>query len=437
MQDKELHIDKKLIGRGWQEMHKLLDEEMPVQQTGKRRFVAWMSLGAIALLVGAAILVYCLVQFEHEATPPPVPTTISDLPIAEGEKSPGEILQNNATEQESNSEIAETSAGAEISRSSFLPKKKKGRINNLVPKTAKTDDSNTSSNQVEWRNASSSSAIPVEPNIADEVIITGLEKQAAREFLPLEKLATLSLNELKNSVSSAPPVSIDFPETKKINWSIYGTGMSGLTSQGSGLGAGTLAAYPLKNSRFTLEAGLGYSFVQQPVTLVFTGSASPNSLQFDNYSVELGDQNLERSADLSTSASAKLVKPLNLHYIYFPVQARYRVTSRMSIHAGVNNGLLIYTSSEYAAGGLVGSDLKALELDAKESQTVGQINRVVTARLNDYDFATTAGIGFDVNSKLSMEIEYQAGLSDLIKNNLKKDYNRLATLTFRYRLNSR
>ncbi len=451
MQDKDFNIDEKLAAKGWQKMSILLDQELPLAQHDRKRFGFWIWLMGLAVVTCSLVLALCLREHNAEDASPAIEMADPAAAVAGHPVLPSASPQNKKT----GGEPSQEAPAGEAHNSAILPPsgatlEKHGRP--ATPfreaKTAGDDLALAEVNEGQYPPsakglakgtrqhlaARSSEILPPAVAPAGEASLPARPEEQPTTRAPEAMAVPVIPLTLFEAVAAGTPKSASSATNwNRINWAGYTTGLVSPEGGGRGFATGALASYRLNGSRFSVECGAGYSFIQKPVTLTFWGGATLNSQEFKEYTVELGNQYLEDNfSAVQSTARAWLVKPLSLHYLNIPLRVRYRIGTHLSILAGVSNNLLIFTSTDYAAGGLVGTDLKKLEFTAKESQAVGQVSRVVTVRLSDYELAGVAGLGFDINRRLSTEIKYEVGATDFIQNNTKKDLNRHIGLSLLY-----
>ena len=442
MQDKDKLIDKKFTDRAWGEMSRLLDEEMPVRQAERRRPVVWwLFFGLIVGLAGSVAYFHFSGKNAIPAMPPaPVQGAKAELPVA-GASIPDE-----------------TTAGLESNpvKATTLPGKiEKQRLEKRTPKRVISTTSIVNTTPIENtippgvkstpsvnddQNTLSSLFVQPLPEAESKTAEISPDQMTMRSAAPVE-VALLPMKQLLAD-GSQPAVAGIIPHKKRVRWSVYGSGMSGLTNGANGLGAGVIASRQLKKSKFSIESGLGYSFIQQPLSLIFTGllqGGAPNFPTGENegYSIYLGDSNLSAVADPANAGNGRLVKPLNMHSLNVPVSLNYRFAPRLSLCAGLNAALILYTSSDYPSGGVLNRNLNLFKLNADETAVFGHTSSQASATLNDFEVAATGGMKYDLSPRLAVDLQYQAGLTDLIRENNKGDHNRLLRLTFRWYLGNR
>lgn len=425
MSDKKANIDKQLADQAWKEMRKLLDAELPASQPA-RRMNSWKIIAALMLLILGGIAVMFLQTKTEEAT---IPNDFEKRgsPVALDSDLPANNRQGNLARAELVPKGHEETAGQRIS--SFSEKKEMGNGDGQSfenQEIRRQDDLTTAQNEEENQNANASAGL----NEISEEMAETFERQAAPVALSGAELTPVLSDEIFEN--SLPYGGVSPFSSQRSDWSIYGFGIVGVLGQSSGFGLGVQAAYPIRTSRFSINTGLAVSFVQLPLAIGLTDPGSVNSSVFDNANVRLDSKAYALSE--AGLAEAKIVRPLNLFYLNIPLELSYRATPSLSLKGGVRNGFLVFTSSEYAEGGLIPSGQKMLMFDALESQNFGVINAEVRTRLRNYECAAFAGIGWDVSRRISLDLLFQTTLSDLIKNNSKKDNYRFAELKLAYRL---
>lgn len=235
-------------------------------------------------------------------------------------------------------------------------------------------------------------------------------------------------------------VQSEFIRVKGSSLSVYFNGMTYPGEGGKGLGAGLLLNKSLGNKRWTISGGLGYSYIQQPLQVNsyhYAGVANNPTTEVTN-SAEIftGKQESEESlvAEASTVVRTNVKQGLDLHYLEVPIRLSLQM-NRWHFSGGVALGVLLTSHSDYTYGGVFQRSVKAddFSFDSQNDPTIG-IPVSGKARVNNLDAAITAGVGYSLTSRLSMVMQYRAGVFDMMPDNQYRDFNRLFQAGFQYRL---
>ncbi len=429
MQDKRLLIDEKFTDQAWSKMSNLLDREMPVQLERRRRF-AWWWLAALAgfvILAGAGFLFFAK-KATVTATAPPQPVagvverpSTSNPSIPKTEK-PLPTNGNATTILPLRHEpllVTKNKPDAAIS----MPKQNKSEVIQIVADKQPIGQSQASDfasqKQTESFVANSAGFSEI-AEVSDPVL-------ASRTISP----ALLEASDIQVIDFSVPPptVSTSIKKLLSTRWgyALEGAGMSTLTSPASGASLMAIAAKPLKNSRLSIETGFGYSYIQQPLTIVVKGTTAP---VFEN--IGIGSQsnanyglkdNLD-SYDASNGVVTEYFQALKLHYVQVPVRLRYQISSRISMMIGMESAILLRSDSKYTSGGVLAFDNRNDE--SSSSASSGSINTSV------FDFAASGGLNCRLSKAWSVQLGYKFGLKDVLPNNNYGDYNRMFQAGIRY-----
>ncbi|HHM21837.1 MAG TPA: hypothetical protein ENJ20_07415, partial [Bacteroidetes bacterium] len=207
-------------------------------------------------------------------------------------------------------------------------------------------------------------------------------------------------------------------------------------STANGISAGYLREiYSAKSNHWTLEAGVGYAYINQP--LHYTVSVSDSSVtdpSTEIYIEEIANiafSNESLIADLSTNNSLFLKNTtfnrLRLHYLTFPVQINYW-KGRFWGNLGAETSLLLAAKNNQLQGGIfrMTDQLEAISPSGQYQAT--------RPGLANVDFSATFGAGILLSPCVGIHLQYKLGLNDIIHTNSQKDHNRFFRLAMQYRI---
>lgn len=435
MQDNPLHIDKKFTDQAWGEMRKLLDEEMP---TGKRRrrFGWWWFLLALGIATTAGA--FYLLSHSEEAQAPvrsaPVasPEKQSDTPAVSNEK-PSDTASEAVTFTEG--KIEKKGPGITSAKGANAKPEPQSSANQTQAQTQTQNTDNQFLTEILplTDNPTAEYSEPVlSPTVAENSVseITVLEPTVPQLGKP-DLLACLPLTKLPTNAAESPSLKVETMKKARVNWSAFTSAFTAPNSNANGLAAGLLASAPLKKSNLSIEAGLGYTYFQQPLVAVGeedgSGGFDPNAtptITEDNGRVtfENNDENYLSQAVAEANFSAfRIAQGLDLHYLQVPLEATYR-WKRLRVIGGMNTGLLLRSKSDFTNGGLF--------FDSFSKDRSGGSGVTVKA----VDFAGVGGLGYDISPRIGIDLKYRAGITDLLPDNDSKDRNRFLQLSVRYRI---
>ena len=435
MQDKDLHINKKFTDRAWADMRRLLDEELPTTERRRRFGWWWVLFGLAAFLVtGTAAVLYFSKKQNQQTAPVKI-----DQPVAfENKAHPATATLAKPTPTTEN-----TAAGSPVASlhapsapgSTHLPSAK------TTPSAPALGDApahpTAKSIEKSLANAEDSSKLPVLEAVAS---LENKEKEVAhgieRTLLPAEKIPGLNLAGLDyeatlNSMLKTPAPKKACP----IELSAYVGGLAAPLSPASGADAGLAIGLPLGNSRFTLEGGPEYAFVQQPLYLVVAQSPvtnmGPASLEEEVF-VSVDNEKISTESSQSYNSVTRVSESLQMHYANFPLSLKYKASPRISFHGGMNLGILLASSPGYTNGGVL-RNLSDKNLADEYNINADQL-RNSGISLSRFDFSATGGARYRLNYRLELDFQYRLGMRDLILSNTEKEYNRFFNLSLHYRL---
>ncbi|MCC6725731.1 MAG: outer membrane beta-barrel protein [Saprospiraceae bacterium] len=257
-----------------------------------------------------------------------------------------------------------------------------------------------------------------------------------KEELPeLNQIAYLEMDEMKvqKPAPSVVPGILKSKNTK--HFAIEGNAMHALLRPASGTSIYMVADNKLgDNSKFRIEYGLGYSFVQQPLglKLVFdeynsNAWAGENIVYYGTY------RNAHEVSQASLSADSKLSttykQGLNLHYLSSPVRVAYPIGKKMTMRVGVEAGLLLFAKSKFTNDGLI-NDVVSSKNDGSNSTLDRSLSSAGSLSL--FDFSALAGVSYSLNTHWSIMASYKHGLKDILPFNSNRDFNRLFGMGLSY-----
>lgn len=436
MQDNRIHIDEKFTNHAWGEMSKLLAKEMPVQGQPHRR-VAWWWFTMLALGLGLAVTGFWFWGKRLPATN----TTPAHL-VAEG---------NFETATKQASTAVTGGAPSEKSKFAVLPKKKTAQVSQSASIVSHNQRPSTTgllpTQQAEVMNKlfdkqpvplgitqAVTSTMPSSTSVAS---LGENERGAIVEANKIEAPSQLEIAEsqlLSATSSQLPSVSVMAIDPFANNWKlgIQADALTAVTNKAAGLSVKFLAAKSLENSRLSFETGLGYSYLQQPLQVVVSqypvglNSAGDSEVVYGTENVKDNQGGFSPQANVRTNYS----EGLNLHYVVLPAQASFRLSNRFSVHAGVDAGILLASSSDITDGGLFKRSLELADFsfDAEQRSDI---------KVSLIDVAATGGVSYIILPALSLHAGYKLGFKDILPNNSANDFNRFVQLGIRYELSSK
>lgn len=432
MQDKPVHITKKMTDKGWSEMNRLLDAEMPAPASRRRRLGWWfLLLGLIIGLVSGVLIVRYLNR-------PDVPLVDTNTPIAAVPQVNKDLEQNHEILPAGASVADPAIAGNNLQEVEVqLPSKSAGKSKQILFNHDMAEKSVSSLSMISDKSLETVQTLPGNVNSPDtENKLSSAHPPAVNRATDAASLAILSVRQLDIPEKVIAVDRKTFPETGSNSLIIYGSGLTAPGNLATGVAGGLLKNTTLKNSRFSVEGGVGYAYIQQPISVIFSsqpGSVSVNST-FTEFKTLLGDAEIARSA-ASAGNAAKLLKKLQLHYLEIPVALKYRLTPRLNLTSGLNAGILLNSSSDYTTGGIFSAPVNPNNLVQDEAEaSFDYSGEEPTVRLNYFDLAANAGVDFRISKRLETSLGYQFGMLDLIPDNGAGDFNRAVRVTLRYSL---
>ena len=441
------HFGKASADQGWANMRQLLDKEMPVAEKPKRRFVWWWSFAFAGLMAAGAAVFYFWEKDEMpspETAKPPVAVLGNETgktakaPIAPAVEMGGKTVSQNTNE------TVETSEKKSSPAEPFIKKH-----------TAKT--SQTTEHQF-FTKKENKLPLPVLPPIknggkllseAAPLITTSpgtkLETPFPGQADLVKRVDELPLGTLPTGAGPSPLIGVDLPKQRKTGLSAYTAVLASPKNSGGGFGAGFLAERPIKNSRFSIQAGLGYAGISQPLAVVYSlagydvtsnggsqGTAEVTAPLIEDAFVVFNGAWSGITVDKIARTVSENDRLLS-HYIEIPLGLAYH-RGRWQFFAGANAAVLLASKSDFTSGGIFSDHERGGFFNANNEPAL-ESSSSFTEKIKAFDFAATGGLGFGLSPHIGIDLRYRAGLVDLVSdNNGNKDYNRFFQASLRYRI---
>jgi hypothetical protein len=207
-----------------------------------------------------------------------------------------------------------------------------------------------------------------------------------------------------------------------------------------GGGLGLVVGKPLKNTKFDLQFGLGYNFVQQPLGVELAAYSLDGSGRLAEEVVFYGTESSKADEALIPSNAAVRTSRqtgLNLHYLSVPMRISCSITKRLSLKMGIDAAVLLRAKSEFVEGGVFersALSFQGLNNDSEISNDPNASNKNIVA---PFDLVSTVGIEYRIGNRLSLASQFRYGLVDVLPKNNTADYNRLLQLSLFYHLPNR
>lgn len=438
MQDNRIHIDEKFTNHAWGEMSKLLAKEMPVQGQPQRR-LAWWWFAVLAVGLGLAGTSLWLwgKRVPATAATPAKPVAESKFETATEQVPTTATTGTNAASENSDLESQPVLKTAQVSQSApiFLHNQRR-TITGKIP----TQQAEALNKLVDEQPASLGvpKAVTYEmPSTTSAASLSNIEGGAIGEAYKIEapsQLENAGLHLLTAARIHKPSASSMVIDPFDNNWKIgiQTDALTAITNKAAGFSVKFIAAKSLDNSRLSFETGFGYTYLQQPLQVVVSQYPMGVNSAVDSEVVYGTDQVKDNQGGFSPQANVRTnySEGLNLHYVVLPAQASFRLSNRFSVHAGVDAGILLASSSDITNGGLFKRSLELADFSFEAEQRSD-------IKVSLIDVAATGLIRYFISPALSVHAGYKLGFKDILPNNSVNDFNRFVQIGIRYELRSK
>ncbi|TAK32068.1 MAG: hypothetical protein EPO28_17915 [Saprospiraceae bacterium] len=408
-------IDRKFTDRAWAEMSQLLDREMPdAAPRQKRRIAGWWWLLA-GLSLGAGIAALWFSSLQEPESPPPV-----ERPVAQTQ---------NRNEHQLSSPVAENSKATEpVATAAATPQPLK--LSAATAATAKAP-SRAIPFVAMGENPSPNARNSQSPAVAIPAAKANDTEPETRPSFTISGLASLPLARLPQH-QPALRLSLAATAGGKLHpeFLVYASALASPVSAGEGLAAGVLASFPLKNPRLSFESGLGYTYIRQPLSILAPEKDASGTAPTTDESqlVVYGFEDLTAKATRLESSYLLATQDLGLHYAEVPVHLAFAASPKWQFFAGANILVLLESAPSFTHGGLLDAT-RQMDLANGSPFVNGISSSTLRVLLSKTDAQLLAGARYRLSRNLSLGLQYQMGMVDVVKSNRAADYHRLLRLS--------
>ncbi len=398
--------DKQFTDKGWREMLKTLDKEMPVQEK-KRRGIFWF-FPLLLLGVVASVWAFNSLSEKIEIAPP----------------------QEIVLDQNQN-QINETK--------DLIKKEKESQTSSYNNQPTKNDQSKIDDefpSVIELSN-------PLLPKVIEQIIpiqnreinevkdpIAKIENEVLSfdpNFITIElqKIEELLIEEKEFFFEESIITNVPKSTKRKTEYGIYAGIVTDFANFNKpGLMTGTSVHFPL-GKKFGLRTGLGYAQLQKELPFYFVG----------NQSAALSEEYLE--VTVSAPPFSKVAVQSNtdfvlekFHQLDLPVLLTYSPIKKMQFQLGVNASFLIKDQiklirSDLFINNAVNDDYSnfGVELDALDLSSISQNQYAEENYWTKLNISAVAGLAWKPTRRINLELQYHHGFFPILKSNQKYESN--------------
>ncbi len=442
MRDKRLPIDDAFINRAWDEMRRQLDVEMPTEENRRRRFGGywWLAvLGFMVLTVGAG---YAIWNTKPSGTvvKPINRISVGATPIA-SETGPSKAIEAHAANKvedarlESEVEKAQPKAGFS---GNMIEISHRGKGSDQVAEQSLVN-AHSVKNLPELDGNQGINVLEGSEIIGEPKAIPSFNAESSLTATESPKLIEQPALDLFSIANPALDLPIEPFKQNGKRWVVEASYMHALKNPASGAGIGLLMTKPLKNKNFSLQFGLAYSFVQQPLEVELAGYQADGTGRFSEEVYFYGTSfDSEAVSMIPSNAVVRTSRQygLNLHYLAAPIRLSCAFSKRFSMKIGLDAAMLLRAKSDFVDGGVL-EGLSFLDKSMVADNTPGMSEENLTGQgyqVSPFDLVTTAGLEYRISKRFSLSSQVRYGLIDVLPKNSTADFNRLLQMSLTYHL---
>ena len=388
MQDKnDFHMDKAFIDHSWQEMRKLLDQEMPEVAIIPwwRRF-GWLILLLLGLSLAGGLGAYTI-YYQNSLEKPvskPVATVDSEQPADDHPMD----SEENTLMSEAGSEIE---AGSKKQEAGY--RRQEARSKKQVAGFVGKEDANIAA--LDFL-SSGSFVLDTEANF----VVPAIKLNSSID--DLSPLMATEIGVLESEVVILPE-ELPRKKARKAQFGVHGAfQFQGEIGPEGGV-AGLVFQRQLSNSRLYIQTGLNYRYFSDfSYSNSFALSADEDNNGAPVFNDTSGHTEPVSVADLSSESIAKQWYEQRA-YLELPLQVQYQLHPRWRVHGGWSINALV--SSYPVNGGLFGSSKRDFYPEGAYAP-----NEALPASPTSFDMAAHGGVTFLATRRLQAQVSYRQGM---------------------------
>lgn len=437
MKKEEIHIDSDFIDHSWQEMAKVLDEEMPVKKR-KRRFI-WLWFLGIGLMLGIVCEYY-----RHTTQPAIVSTKIAEKEISTHSNSPHQPNEVPSTttkttihnsldltdNKESSDDVSTTSIIKKLTFTSSSEAKQPTLASEAgILNPSPTERTNAKNDYANYTPISNFKPIQTEQLLLE----TKSKIKASKQVSFVDNLPSLNFPPLK--IRSLPVTFTLFHQMPPSKWH-FGIYAGKLIPKLGSFRAGLHAQYQF-NSKWSLFFGLGYSkrVLTSPLgnsnqeldattTVTTTELPEADDTMMGNSSGTAGtgpapppiSEPVPDPADVLMGTTIRIE---NIHYVEIPLLLQYQLNPRLSIELGGQisrvYGYRYYTNQISNAGSFFTSDLNATKSEFTRTSNTNITN------ISAWELSALGSIGYQLHPNLQAYSTFHYGVNSYLKSGIMEN----------------
>lgn len=446
MQDREEQLfDKEFVDQAWQQMHQLLDKEMPVRRYS-RRLLWLMALGFAFLCSGGVIFGPASnLDYSQQLAGPSTVAGFENDPastdlLTEAKEEKPNIREKNTTESglqhgQSNPAYGQkTRQPSSVDRSSVSSTKKAADESSLIFSEKEKESAERSNKEPSQKNTSHEQVHTSEAQVESD---NSLVKKQESSSKPVASLDFLSLSKELEWPLREMPESIEFKSKVRpfaASWS-FGVHAGVLSSQLPDVNGGSIGVWGQRprffSNRLSLRIGLQYALERVSPVVQSSSSGQPDLVTESSDPTSFPSTG-RRLDSLSAVAVANSLD-LNIHRFQLPVSLRWRAGNRLQVLGGMQltyRRAVVRENTDQHNVSFGGNNYSQayndlLQLDSGASLPMDNINR--------WDLGWHLGAAYSITPRLEAVFTYQHGFRNLFNGLDLEIYNRNANVGLSYR----
>lgn len=425
-------LDEQFVNHAWEQMQQLLDQEMPVQQKRRRGAIWWWLLPLFLLGVSAGSIWW---WHHHQDTPPALPTKAKlqpNTPVAQVPAAQEGPSSHNASSRHApatpNAEVVQVPSASSVESSAVHTNGNQTMANSAsadesviqadIPVVANQEVTTANSRLLtDTPNAST----PMLKELPDETTMRSAPTPMTYDWLPT------NTPQLLLRTASTEPITVQ-PHPQVSNWCWGATAGFQLRNaiEPSGYTAGLVLDVPLRGRQWVLQTGANWIGQRRP--LERQESEMMQAERVGNEPVFGPSAVPQPSEPVAFSMTAR--------QLAVPVALVYRPTARWGVEAGWQTAYLLQISRlEGQRGFLSRTDNSPITMDQSTVRNFiynfadAPGNRLNIAETRRVEMSALLGVHWYPSERWSWRLQYQHGMTDMIKNPNFQSFNRRVQLS--------